>query len=270
MDKIMVGEIEKAIEKANAQLCAAGYIVIAIMLYGSQNYGMATPTSDIDLKAIIVPSFEDIVHGRKMVSTTIEIDEGLCDVKDIRSMMNCWKKQNVNFVELLFTKYRWINPDYEEILQPLFEHREEIVHYDEKHAINCIRGGMMMEKYHALFKPYPAQKEVVEKYGYAAKQLSHIWRLKDLIVKYIRGYSYEMCLTPDKMTAKQLIAIKTYEKLYTDMDEVAASGRAAMDIVEGLLKDFTPAMVNEKTGELMDRVTADVIRKALKKELMEG
>ena len=258
--------IEKAIEKANAQLCASGYTVIAIMLYGSQNYGIATPTSDIDLKAIIVPSFEDIVLGRKMISKTVEIDEGLCDVKDIRTMISCWKKQNVNFVELLFTKYRWINPEYEEILQPLFEHREEIVHYDEKHAINTIRG-MIMEKYHALFKPCPAQKEVVEKYGYAAKQLSHIWRLKDLIVKYIRGYSYEMCLTPDEITAKQLIEIKTYEMFYTDMDEVAASGREAMNKVEELLKSFTPATVNEKTGKLMDKVTADVIRKTLKEEL---
>ena len=79
-----------------------------------------------------------------------------------------------------------------------------------------------------------------------------------------------MCLTPDKITAKQLVAIKTYEKLYTDMDEVAASGREAVDKVEEWLKDFTPTLVNEKTGELMDKVTADVIRKALKKELMEG
>lgn len=261
--------INRAIEKTNIKLCEMGYTVIAIMLYGSQNYGMETPTSDIDLKAIIVPSFEDIVHGRKMVSTTIEIDEGLCDIKDIQSMIGCWKKQNVNFVELLFTKCRWVNPDYEEILQPLFEHREEIAHYDEKSAINCIRG-MMAKKYLELFKPCPAQKEVIEKYGYAAKQLSHIWRLKDLIAKYIEDYSYEMCLTPDKMTAKQLVAIKTYEILYTDMDEVVASGREAMDKVEELLKDFTPATVNEKIGMLMDKVAVDVIRKALKKELMEG
>lgn len=261
--------INRAIEKANMKLCEMGYTVIAIMLYGSQNYGMATPASDIDLKAIVVPSFEDIVRGGKMVSTTTEIDEGLCDIKDVRSMMGCWKKQNVNFVELLFTKYKWVNPDYEEILKPLFEHREAIVHYDEKHAINCIRG-MMMEKDHALFKPYPAQKEVIEKYGYAAKQLSHMWRLKDLLAKYIRNYPYEMCLTPDEMTAKHLVAIKTYKMLFTDMDEVAASGKEAMDEVEKLLKNFTPATVNEEIGELMDKVTADVIRKALKMELTEG
>ena len=43
-----------------------------------------------------------------------------------------------------------------------------------------------------------------------------------------------------------------------------------MSRVDKLLKDFTPAKVNKKTGELMDKITADVIRKALKKELMEG
>ena len=101
--------IEKAIEKANAQLCAAGYTVIAIMLYGSQNYGMATPTSDIDLKAIIVPSFEDIVLGRKMVSTTVEIDEGLCDVKDIRTMMSCWKKVFEKQTEILMSNRNLTN-----------------------------------------------------------------------------------------------------------------------------------------------------------------
>ena len=268
MDKIMVGEIEKAIEKANAQLCAAGYIVIAIMLYGSQNYGMATPTSDIDLKAIIVPSFEDIVHGRKMVSTTIEIDEGLCDVKDIRSMMNCWKKQNVNFVELLFTKYRWINPDYEEILQPLFEHREEIVHYDESHAINCI-VGMAMEKYHALFKPYPSQIGVIEKYGYAAKQLSHIWRLRDILVKYIDKKPYLDCLTPNESLRELLIVIKSYTYVYSP-DKAKSSALTAIDSINEFVKDFEPAPVNEKIGLVMDEVTTNIIRKALKEELFEA
>ena len=53
--------------------------------------------------------FDDIVFGRRLVSTTHEFDidgvQGLVDVKDCRSLISCWKKQNVNFVELLFTKY---------------------------------------------------------------------------------------------------------------------------------------------------------------------
>lgn len=246
-----------------------GNRVIFVGMYGAQNYSLQSESSDYDFKAIVTPCLDDIVFNKKPVSTTIEIEDGLCDVKDIRLMMGCWKKQNVNFVELLFTDCKWVSSDYKEILQPLFTHREEIVHYDEKHAINCIRG-MMMEKYHALFKPYPAQKEVVEKYGYAAKQLSHIFRLEDLVSKYILHYPYKICLTPNEAMRKDLIGIKTYKILYTDMEEVATDAKIAMENVDEMLEDFTLAEVNEEVGKMMDKVTADVIRKALRRELMEG
>ena len=246
-----------------------GNRVIFVGMYGAQNYSLQSESSDYDFKAIVAPCLDDIVFNKKPVSTTIEIEDGLCDVKDIRLMMECWKKQNVNFVELLFTDCKWISPDYEEILQPLFTNREEIVHYDEKHAINCIYH-MMMEKYHALFKPYPAQKEVVEKYGYAAKQLSHIFRLEDLVSKYILHYPYKVCLTPNETIRKDLIDIKTYKVLYTDMEEVAIDAKVAMENVDEMLGDFTPAEVNEEVGKMMDKVSADVIRKTLRRELMEG
>jgi len=243
--------------------------VIFVGLIGAQNYSLQSESSDYDFKAIVTPCLDDIIFNKKPVSITIEIEDGLCDVKDIRLMMGCWKKQNVNFVELLFTDCKWISPDYKEILQPLFTRREEIVHYDEKHALDCCRG-MMMEKYHALFKPYPAQKEVVEKYGYAAKQLSHIFRLEDLVSKYILHYPYKVCLTPNETMRKDLIGIKTYKVLYTDMEEVAMDAKVAMENVDEMLGDFTPAEVNEEVGKMMDKVTADVIRKALRRELMEG
>lgn len=241
--------------------------VIFVGCYGSQNYGLAYEGSDYDFKAVIVPSFEEIVHGKKMVSTTIELRDGLCDVKDIRLMMNCWKKQNVNFVELLFTKHRWVNSDYEDVLTTLFDIREEVVHYDEKHAVDCIRG-MMMEKYNALFKPYPSQRDVVERYGYAAKQLSHIWRLRDLGAKYVNGNPYVECLVPVDDVARELIAIKTYEKHFEDMDKVAESAKAAMDNIDEIFRSFSPKPTSEATGIAMDGVTSEVIRIALKSELI--
>ena len=245
-----------------------GKKLIFVALYGSQNYGLESDGSDYDFKAIVVPSLDDIVFNRKPVSTTIEIEDGLCDVKDLRTMMGCWKKQNVNFVELLFSKAIWVNPDYEKLFQPLFDNREKIVHYDERHAINCI-VGMAMEKYHALFKPYPSQIGVIEKYGYAAKQLSHIWRLRDILVKYIDKELYLDCLTPNELLRELLIDIKSYNYIFSP-NEAKSSALTAIDSINEFVKDFEPATVNEKTGELMDKVTADVIRKVLKKELMEG
>lgn len=242
--------------------------LIFVALYGSQNYGLEFDGSDYDFKAIVVPSLDDIVFNRKPVSTTIEIEDGLCDVKDLRTMMGCWKKQNVNFVELLFSKAIWVNPDYKELFQPLFDNREKIVHYDEGHAINCIKG-MAMEKYHALFKPYPSQIGVIEKYGYAAKQLSHIWRLRDILVKYIDKEPYSECLTPNEFLREILIDIKSYTYVYSP-DKAKSSALRAIDSINEFVKDFESAPVNEKIGVVMDKVTTNIIRKALKKELFEA
>ena len=241
--------------------------VVFVGYYGAHNYKLDTKSSDYDFKAIIIPSFEDIVLNKKAVSTTFNLSNGLCDVKDIRLMMNCWKKQNVNFIELLFTKYRWLNPEYEENFSLLFDNNESIAHYDELHAINCIKG-MQMEKYHALFKPYPSQKDVIDKYGYAAKQLCHIWRLKDLVSKYVNGDSYANCLVPSETLRWLLIDIKEYRPVLTK-EQVEASAKRAIDETINLLENYSIAPINEEINKLMNDVTTNIIKKALKREIYD-
>ena len=86
---------------------------VGIFLQGSQNYKLDYEGSDVDSKLIVLPSFEDFVLNRKPYSYThiMENDEHV-DVKDIRLMFDCFRKQNINFVEILFTKYRILNPKY--------------------------------------------------------------------------------------------------------------------------------------------------------------
>ena len=101
------------------------YNVIYIALQGSQNYELDMYTdeykSDVDTKAIIVPSLQEISLNKQPVSTTLVLpDNSHCDVKDIRFMMDNFKKQNINFLEILFTKYRIIpNAQYKELILEL-------------------------------------------------------------------------------------------------------------------------------------------------------
>ena len=93
--------------------CVAHYgkdKVWATMLYGSQNYGLDTPDSDIDTKTLLIPSPRDVILGTKMVSTDLQIsDGGLSNVKDYRAMFQNYLKGNINFVETLFTEYARVN-----------------------------------------------------------------------------------------------------------------------------------------------------------------
>ena len=243
-----------------------GERLIYVAAYGSQNYGLSYEGSDYDFKAIIVPSFDDIVFGRKLLSTTIELEDGLCCIKDIRSMCSSWKKQNVNFVELLFTKYFYLNFAYAEEIMALRNNAERIAHYDEAKALSCCIG-MAREKYAALFKPYPSQNEVVEKYGYAAKQLHHIHRLRALMENYIDGMAYKDCLIVPREKAS-LVALKLYKPIL-DPAQVKADADVVIRLMEEMRKDYVAATVDEEVGLILDKVQGDIIRKALKFELKE-
>ena len=72
---------------------------VGLFLQGSQNYNLDYEGSDIDTKAIMLPSFSDFVLNAKPLSTThiMENNEHV-DFKDIRLMFDCIKKQNRGIV----------------------------------------------------------------------------------------------------------------------------------------------------------------------------
>ena len=195
--------------------------IVGIFLQGSQNYLLDYENSDIDSKLVVLPSFEDICFNRKPVSTThICENEEHIDFKDIRLMLLTFRKQNINFIEILFTDYKIVNPLYEDLWNKLVEKRELIARYDELRAVQCMKGTAM-EKFHALKHPYPSKLEVLDKYGYDPKQLHHIIRLHFFISKYISGDSYKSCLILPADVRKYLIEIKKGEISLEYAEEMA-------------------------------------------------
>ena len=169
-------------------LVEKGHEIVGVFLQGSQNYQLDHEQSDIDTKAIIIPTFNDFLFGKKMKSSTIElpITKEHVDYKDIRLMFQNFKKQNINFVEILFTKYYYINPKYRDLFQPMFDNRERIARYDVYKTLSTITG-MAYEKRKALTHPYPAKKDIIEEFGMDGKQLHHIMRLYEFMVRYLFG-----------------------------------------------------------------------------------
>ena len=81
-----------------------GFEPVYIALYGSQNYNLDDELSDIDVKAIILPTLHDIIF-RKVTSTTIECEKGNIDVKDLLTFYDVIKKGNFSYIESIQTKY---------------------------------------------------------------------------------------------------------------------------------------------------------------------
>ena len=136
-DKKVKDEIQKHYDK----LVELGYNVVGVFLYGSQNYELDYEGSDVDSKAIVLPTLNDIVLNKQPISTTVDMEDNcLCDVKDIRKMFECFKKQNINFIELLFTQYYVLNEEYKELYQPMIDNNELIARYNNYASLNCMSG----------------------------------------------------------------------------------------------------------------------------------
>jgi predicted nucleotidyltransferase len=244
-----------------------GYEIVGIFLQGSQNYELDYEDSDIDCKAILLPKFNDFVLNGKMVSTTsiLENDEHI-DLKDIRLMFDCFKKQNINFVEILFTKYKILNPKYEEFFKPMLDNNELIARYNNYASVNCI-SGMSMEKYKALEHPYPATMDKIEKFGHDPKQLHHIIRLNEFIKRYINDEKYSDCLISKQKD--YLIDVKKGIHNLTEAREIAKSLCEETKQIKDEYMNNNKLSINKEVEELLNQVLLDIIKFSFKSELLE-
>lgn len=259
-------QINKRLLEDYEYVKSLGYNVLGVFAQGSDNYKLSYSGSDIDTKAILIPSFVDFVLNRKSVSTTLILPSNEhIDIKDIRLMHNCFYKQNINFIEILFTKYRYINPEYETIYQPMFDNAEKIAHYNNYAAVNCI-AGMVFEKRKALCHPYEGLRAKIEKYGYDNKQLHHIVRCEEFLRRYISGVPYADCLIPTN--PQHLIDIKaSYIYSLEDACELADRLEAKTKETKQEYMDSHDVIIDREVERIMNDVLIDVLKHAFKKEI---
>ncbi len=240
--------------------------IVGIFLQGSQNYGLATPQSDVDTKLIVTPTFKDIAMNRKPVSTThIRANEEHIDFKDIRFYIQIFRKQNLNFLEILYTDFAIVNPIYEKQWNRLVESREAITHFNPYRSVQSMKG-IALEKYHAMEHEYPSKIEVLKKYGYDPKQLHHLVRVEDYLGRYINGENYESCLDPGPMK-QELIEIKMGKYSLADARSIADKAKAHVEEMAEYAYSIYPNEEDPEVNELLDDVQYEIMRIAVKGEL---
>lgn len=269
--------IQEALNRHWEELFQRGYDVAALFVQGSQNYGLAEYSeayhSDVDTKAIIVPSLEDFVKGTAPVSTTIVLDNNEhIDVKDIRLMFSNFQKMNISYIELLYTNYKKINPKYETDIMRLIEARDDIAAINNVQFVKCIYG-MALEKRKALCHPYPTIIDKIEKYGYDGKQLSHCARLYYFLEDYIEGSPLAACYRPD---SKQKEILMNYKKFKNASGELLSCAQAILDcdhyvsLITDLKEEFVDKHSNEKINEQGIQILDDIKYKIMFKKVAEA
>ena len=267
-DEEIQARVQWHLESALSHIKDEAYDWFVICAQGSMNYGLMDEASDVDTKMLVIPSLYSIALNKKPMSTTLVFDNNEhCDVKDVREYFKIVRKENINFIEIFFTKYFIVNPKYVDLWYDLCVNREKIARANEYRFLKCAKG-MVHEKEHALCHPYPSKLDILEKYGWDGKQLSHAARVMCFADAFIcEGYSYEQCLcneelNPTLMELKRNKFPKTKEEAVSMMEGYVR----IMDAIEvemnvGRKDEFDP-----EVSDLLDCVLVELISRKIEKE----
>ena len=238
--------------------------IVGVFLQGSQNYGLDYENSDVDTKLITVPSFREICLNKKPVSTThVRANDEHTDWKDVRLYMETFRKQNLNFLEILFTDFYIINPLYAAEWNRLRQAREFIARMNEYRAVKSMKG-IALEKYHAMEHEYPSKVDVLARWGYDPKQLHHLLRVEEYLKRYIAGEKYYKCLSPEN--PEYLIDVK--RGIY-DLAEAREIANAAKANVEKIADEFCADREDKEVEwcrELLEDVAYNIVKIAAEQE----
>lgn len=239
--------------------------IVGIFLQGSQNYGLDYEGSDVDTKLIVCPTFKEIAFNKKPISTTyvLENNEHI-DFKDIRLYINEFRKQNINFLEILFTPYFWVNPKYHQSWDMLVRHNEAIARYNMFRAVKSMKG-MAHEKYTQMEKVLPHNVEAIKKYGYEPKQLSHIMRIEDFANMYIANIPFKYCLTP--IRKREILEVKRGNM---GLDEARSQAESSLKYIDMICDEYCEeheSTTNDFADTVLNWAQEDILRESLKTEL---
>ena len=220
------------------------------------NYNLDTPKSDLDTKLLTLPSFANLAMNKAPLSTThiLKNNEHM-DLKDIRLFIPTLRKQNVNFVEMLFTDYYFINDLYAEEWNKLIKAREEIARYSPNDTIKAMRG-IAYNKYKVFNNK--VSEGMREDLGYDPKQVYQLGRVVEFLERYMEGKETYAELLKTKQRDK-LLSLKRGDLTLTEAEEYM---NTELTKVEALTIDYlaTWRPINMDVYKLLDEVQYNIMK----------
>lgn len=252
-----------------------GYTVAYICIYGSQNYGLDIDNeeyqSDIDMKAIIVPTLDDLVRNSKPVSEAVDTQWGQCDVKDIRKYFETLLKANPAYIETLYTSYHIIDKRFRKEFFEIMWLRDNLVETLRCQLIRAIYG-MMCEKQKAMKHPYPTIAHKIEKWGYDGKQVHHIVRLHDVMRRHFQlKKRFSDAMQPSKGIRQDLMDFKL-NRIPLDQAEkdVVTTMEIANEFKKQYLENQDEVRIDYSIKDDFLRLSQDIIKKKIIEECRKG
>lgn len=232
-----------------------GYEPMFVSLFGSQNYGLDNEKSDIDIRAIVFPTLNDLIFNEGVVSKVEKYGDGEVDIKDIKTYVGLLKRGNPTYIESLFSPYQ-IN-----CLSGLEDAKAIVEEYSDVMVKDFMYSalGTISSKYKHMYK----EDKKNEEHDYNGKDLSHMFRVYDLMNQVADGSN--LAHLNFRTENRTLRGLALSSKEYRMTDELAKShSKIIYDDSEKLLNNFVNDLENNpKRKKDMDEDFKNLVYNAI-------
>lgn len=234
--------------------------VILQCLIGSHNYNLNTEDSDKDYKAFVLPTFDDLYYKNTYAKQTITTDRDI-DVHDIRQLPELFSKQNINFLEILFSNEITMDSQFPEIAE-IFALRDKIVTLSPSRMFSAVHG-MYFTKLRLTERGYGTEgtQHLVDKYGYDTKQAMHTWRCLDFLMRFalLDFKDYKRAIVYTEGERDTMLAIK--DGFYKTIEEFKAAVTAKETSVLAIRSIYDDQPKDEETLAQLEALIYEIVHR---------
>lgn len=233
--------------------------IVGVFLVGSQNYGLATEQSDVDTRALVLPTFQQIALNKEPVSKELSFEDGgKCVVRDVRLVFRELLKQNPNCLEILCTSYYILNEKYAGYFYSVLQHANQIARYCPRLFVKSVYGMICSNAQKLRSALSAAHKEAVYT-PTLTKPLVAIIRMVDMLEAYMKDCPFSGCLMPsdpvDLLRLKHTPAIGS-GYIYNSLESLTC---AARDLVCRADKEFA-GVIDDRIPIFLDATLINLLR----------
>lgn len=247
----MKKELEKAVEIVKEKY---GERVVYVGLYGSQNYGIDTAASDYDFYAIILPTKDDVLSLNKTVKEII-VDKdniGHINVVDLLSYRKGLLTSVLNYIEILFSKIFWVNPN-NEFFYCLRDSKEKFAKLNPEKLLKNIyftgkNNGKTVDK---------GPDEVISEYGYNNKKAIIFYRCYYMFINFNK-LSYAELIAPKESQRNFWLKFKEYPKFFKK-EEVENAIKFILLEIKPFEENLKEEEINGEYLKIFDDIISPVI-----------
>lgn len=229
---------------------------------GSQNYNLATESSDTDVKIFVMPTFEDLYNGTEYKDRYEDIETNTNgSIHCIRKISEVFWKANINFIELLYSIDLYYN-SFNKHLAFIFSLKHEIVKMNLPYLYNSCYGN-----YHSglkgISKGTENTRHLIDTFGFDTKAAMKTYKALDFLIRFAETNfnDFSSAVRYDNEERKLLLSIKNGEHSEEHVRNVLIADKLIQ--VQKLESKYLGKEPNVELNENIKRVVKNMVSEKL-------